>query len=90
MDSKKCIQSYVYVGDKRYFVSTIERDSSAELGPADRYNETLVFDCPERGEEAKLLSQHEDVSGYIDTHFDVCQRLFDGDLDTTQGVDRWI
>ena len=76
MISNKVIQSYVFSGDQCFFVSTIERDSSAMLAPG-RYNETLVWEYfPDKRERGKLLYEGEDLSGYIDTHQDYCKKLF--------------
>ena len=44
MMSEKQIQSYVWHKGECFFVSTIERDSSAMLNPG-RYNETFVYKC---------------------------------------------
>jgi len=76
MTSIPIIKTYIYKDDKRYFVSTIERDSSAQLGPG-RYNETLVFDWPEDEKAGKLVSQNEDCKGFIDAHFLACRNIWE-------------
>lgn len=45
MDDKRLIKSYVWHGDDCFFVSTIERDSSAAIKPpVPRFAETLVWE----------------------------------------------
>jgi hypothetical protein len=67
MSSDAILKSYVRHGDKWFFVSTIERDSSSPLGS--RYNETMVweynFDTKERGE---ILFQDGEPAGSIRNH----------------------
>ncbi len=82
------ITSYVYVGEKCYLVSTINRDSSAALGPGE-YAETLVWEwCPKKRERVsdRILYQDGGSRDSIHTHINICQRLFVDDLlekDTT-------
>lgn len=73
--NNKIIQSYVYTEDKRYFVSTIERDSSAQDGPQ-RFNETLVFDWAE-GKTGKIIQQEDDCQGCLDGHFNMCLKMLE-------------
>ncbi len=45
IDDKKLLKSYVFHGDQCFYVSTIERDSSALVEPPPpRYAETLVWE----------------------------------------------
>jgi hypothetical protein len=73
--NKAIIQSYVHHREKCFFVSTIERTSSAALNPC-RYNETLVWDWDaatrERGE---MVHQGEDTAGSIANHLETCDAL---------------
>ena len=74
----RVIKSYVWHGDKCFFVSTIERDSSACLPPPlPRYNETLVWgydwETSERSEH--ILYQGFAYHG-IDEHQRICLALF--------------
>lgn len=77
MDDKRVIQSYVSYMDKSYMVSTIERDSSALCSPTVRYNETIIWaydwDTKERGE---MLHMDEDFRGSIDTHTELCEKIY--------------
>lgn len=54
MPDERKLKSYVWHGEKCYFISTIERDSSASAAYGMRYHETLVWefnwDTNERGE----------------------------------------
>lgn len=81
MEDKRVIQSFVWYIDKCFLVSTIERDSSAAIGPV-RYNETIVwkyhFDDARRGEMIYVTG---DRSGCLSRHFSICQELRDGNLD---------
>lgn len=76
-DNPHVIKSYVWHGDDCFYVSTIERDSSAMLDPG-RYNETLVwrYDWDKRA-TTSLCYQRDCVRGSIRQHLEVCQELFD-------------
>jgi hypothetical protein len=69
------IKSYVSYnfGEKCFYVSTIERESSAELGPR-RYNETIVWEWSygtrERG---AMLHTTGAPMGSLHEHFRICQ-----------------
>jgi len=84
MNSNTVIQSYVW-NNIRYFVSTIERDSSAMEGP-DRYNETIAWEWPKNGEaphvRGRMVLQDEDCRGSIQTHLRVCEKIFNGEIDS--------
>ena len=70
------IKSYVWNEDKCFFVSTIERESSAVACPG-RYNETIIWaydwDKRIRGE---MLYQLEGAKGSIKRHIMACEALF--------------
>ncbi|MGH1361011.1 MAG: hypothetical protein ACRBC3_19805 [Burkholderiaceae bacterium] len=76
MDSIKRIQSYVYHGDKCFFVSTMERDSSAMVSPPPRYNETMVWvwDEETRERQGHFIYMTGDTLS-LDGHFDMCRQL---------------
>ena len=61
------IQSYVSHDGKRFFISTIDRESSSPLGG--RYAETMVWRW-DKGDEQRgeMLSMHDDMRGSIRTH----------------------
>lgn len=72
----RMIKTYVWHGDKCFFVSTISRDSSAMLGPS-RYNETLVWEYDwEKAERGQMLWQDEASVGSIRTHQLIVEFLF--------------
>jgi hypothetical protein len=76
MKDNKIIKSYVWHKEKCFFLSTIERDSSA-LEPM-RFNETLVWEYDwDKRERGKMLYQGEDIRGFIDQHIDFCRQLFE-------------
>ena len=70
------IKSYVWHNGKCFFVSTIERDSSAMLNPG-RYNETIVWEYDwAKAERGKMIHQGEDGKGCIGTHLRVCKDFY--------------
>lgn len=74
--SKKLIQSYVWHGDKCFFVSTIDRESSAALAYGGMYAETMVWAYDyAKGERGNFKGQAEGVEGSIRTHLMMCERL---------------
>lgn len=79
--NQRVIKSYVFHGDKCFFVSTIERDSSAMLGPR-RFNETMVWHYDwSTAERGSLFHQDEAPCGSIRTHNYVCEQLHeDGEI----------
>lgn len=69
-------QTYVWHGDKAFFVSTIDRESSAALAHGMVYAETMVWNWnPETRERGSLIGQDEDCEGSIRTHQMVVDRL---------------
>lgn len=76
MKDKRVIKSYVWHGDKCFFVSTIERDSSAAADPG-RYHETLVWQHDlETQKSGPLLYQLECSRCSIRSHLKACDELF--------------
>lgn len=78
-ENKALIQSVVFVDGKQnecFYVSTIDRDSSAMYGG--RYAETLVwefdFNTKVRG---KLVGQEDDREGSLNGHFRMCTRILE-------------
>ena len=87
MSDDRVIKSYVWHGEKCFFVSTIERESSAAMAYGARYNETLVWEYDwERQKRWGLLYQEEDAKGSISRHLCVCMALY---RDGTLEVDDW-
>jgi hypothetical protein len=71
------IQSYVFLNDKAYFVSTINRECSSPAAYGQMYAETLVWMWnPETKERGPMVWQGEDVFNNIRTHVEVCQRIY--------------
>jgi len=74
---QKIIKSYVWYGDKCFYVSTIERDSSSMLGP-DRYNETIAWEYDwETSTRNEQIGMDGGPQGSITAHLQMCQRLHD-------------
>lgn len=72
----RVIKSYVWHKGKCFFVSTIERDSSA-LFYNHRYNETLVWKYDwENRERGELVGQGEGLKGTIQNHLKICERIY--------------
>jgi hypothetical protein len=64
--SDKVMQSYVWHDGKCFFVSTIDRQSSAALSQGGTYAETLVWDYDyEKRERGALVGQGEGATGSI-------------------------
>jgi hypothetical protein len=68
----------VWHGEECFFVSTIDRDSSAMLGPR-RFSETKVWrfdwNADEKGEELLTIGGS---AGNIHQHIDLCQAIYKG------------
>ena len=76
MNDDRIIKTYVWHGDKCFFVSTIERESSAMLWPR-RYNETIVWSYDwKTAERGEMLHQDEDSKGSIRTHLRIVERIY--------------
>lgn len=74
--SNKVMQSYVWHEDKCFFVSTINRASSAAIAYEHIYAETMVWTWDaERAERGELVWQGEDIKGGISTHLLACKNL---------------
>ena len=75
MLDEKLIHSHVWHGNTCFYVSTIDRDSSAMLGPR-RFAETIVWEFDwNMNERGNIVSTHGGLAGSIFTHFQVCQFL---------------
>ena len=76
--NKRLIKSYVWHEGKCFFVSTIDRDSSALGGPG-RYAETMVwtFDWDNNTRGGEYLFSDGGGKGYIGKHLKLCQRIYD-------------
>lgn len=73
---KQLIQSYVRFGERCFWVSTFDRDSSAISGP-ERYAETIVWDWDVNEWKSKaLLYQRGCCQGRIHQHLAICAELF--------------
>lgn len=81
MTDDQIIKTYVWHGEQCYFVSTIERDSSAMEGPQ-RFNETLVwlYDW-KNSKRGEWVHQDGCMKGSIGTHQYIVNKLFRGGLE---------
>lgn len=75
--TNKLIQSYIWHDDKCFFVSTINRESSAMYAAGSRYAETMVWECDVITHERKdtFIGQDEALEDDITMHLKVCLRL---------------
>ena len=78
MDDIRKLKSYVWHGRQCFFVSTIERDSSAMVAPPPpRFNETIAwlydYDARERGE---IVAQVGNGPAFAQ-HTEVCRQLLE-------------
>lgn len=76
MSDKRLLKSYVWHGDRCYFVSTIERDSSAQVVPPSRYNETIAWEYDWDSQERGDMVAMEGEGAACRQHFAVCRSLF--------------
>ena len=77
MPDKRELKSYVWHKDQCYFISTIERDSSAMVGPpSPRFHETIAWEYDWNSiERGKMIAQ-EGAGGAFEQHYWVCKQLF--------------
>ncbi len=78
--SKSLAQTYVWHNGMRYFVSTIDSDSSSALGG--RYAETMVWEWPEgQQQRGKFVAQDEHAAGSLYAHTRMVERIRAGQLE---------
>lgn len=76
MSTEALIQTYVWHEGKAFFVSTINRASSAAAAYGMTYAETMVWAWnPETRKTERMLGQDEDCHGSIRTHQMIVERL---------------
>lgn len=87
MIDERVIKSYVWHGDECFFVSTIERDSSAAFDPG-RYNETIVWRHDwETNKSGPMLYQFSGARNSIRRHMLACDELFQtGKLESEEWI----
>ena len=85
MSNTTLIQSYVHHKGKCFFVSTIDRDSSAAAYQG-LYAETIVWEWnKETRERGEMIGQDEGGQGSIYEHARICRDLFkNGTLDEVE------
>lgn len=77
MQDNAVIKTYVWHDGKCYFVSTIERDSSAAIIPAPRFNETIVWEYDwKTATRGKMIHQEDAVKGCIGVHQEIVRIIF--------------
>lgn len=92
MNDDRIIKTYVWHGERCFFVSTINRESSAAILPSPRYNETMVWEYnwnwkgPEGDPRGDWLYQGSDNTGSIGTHQRVVEAIHAGGLDALRGL----
>lgn len=78
MDNTTLAQTYVQHDGKWFFVSTINRPSSARLAPDLYYAETIVWTLdPETNKREKIIYQGGASQDSISLHQEVVARLYD-------------
>lgn len=76
MNEETVIQTYVQHQGRWFFVSTINRESSAALADGHIYAETLIWDWnPETKDRGRIVWQDEDIRGSIRIHQNLVKRL---------------
>jgi len=72
------VQTYVFHEGRAFYVSTINRESSAALAYGHEYAETLVWEWDaESRTRGNIVGQGECRAGSIRVHQELVQRLFD-------------
>lgn len=75
--NKRLIKTYVFFEDKCFFVSTINRESSAMLCPDMVYAETMVFDYDwNTGKIGNIVHQDSASRDNINVHQRICDSLY--------------
>ena len=70
------IKSYVYHNNECFFVSTINRESSAQLVYGHVFAETMAWNLePDCFTRKDLIGQFEDRKNSIVVHTEVCEQL---------------
>ena len=71
------LKSYVWHGEQCFFVSTIERDSSAMVAPPPpRFNETIAWEYNYSLRERGCQVAHVGDGPAFTQHTEVCRQLF--------------
>jgi hypothetical protein len=77
MNDKEVIKTYIWHGEKCFFVSTIERDSSVPIVPAPRFNETIVWAYDwKTNVRGPMLIMLGDAVGSLTTHQHAVDQLY--------------
>ncbi len=76
MEDIRQIKSYVWHGDKCFFVSTIERDSSASDGPR-RFFETYVYNFDWKTNVRGEMIGGDGGGPAFEQHYRIAKHLFD-------------
>jgi hypothetical protein len=77
--SKALIQSHVRHGDKWFYVSTINRESSAVASYGATYAETIAWEFePASKQRGDIVAQVSATTDSLSGHFKVCKALFEG------------
>jgi len=74
MDKNKVIQSYVWHGDKCFFVSTINRALSAYMCDG-MYTETMAWTLDEENKINEQFGMASGPLGSIFQHIEMCKQL---------------
>ena len=73
---KTLAQTYVWHGEALFFVSTINRDSSAIAAGPHRFSETIVWECdPRTRERGALIAQDGALENSIFAHQKIVEHL---------------
>jgi hypothetical protein len=73
--TNKIAQTYCWHGDKTFFVSTINRESSVLSETDFVYAETLAWELGSNGERVRLVAQEEDGRGQVSAHLSIVEAL---------------
>jgi len=79
--NRNIIQSFVWCGDNRYFVSTCDRESSADAKYGAVYAETIVWEWPQDSSRGEIIEMDEGVQGSAKVHYAMCERIRNGEFE---------
>jgi len=75
--NEKLVQTYVKHEDQWFFVSTINRESSASESPGFEYAETIAWKIAHDNTRQEMLDIRTDMRNHIQTHLNYIHSLFE-------------
>lgn len=77
-DNQSIAKTTVWNKGECFYISTLNRESSAAISPPMRYNETIAWECDRSGSvRGAIVGMGEAPSGSLKTHQRIVKQLFD-------------